>query len=227
MKKALIVITGHDQLGSTGKKTGWYLPEVTHVYYPLIEAGFSVDFASIKGGLAPLDPNSRNLEDPMNKRFLEDTATFAKTENTLALKNVNPKDYRVIFFGGGHGTMWDFPNSEDLNRVTAQIYENGGIVSAVCHGPAALVNVKLSNGKYLVDGKDVNSFTDQEEEAVGLTKVVPFLLESTLRERGAKFQAGENWADKVVVSERLITGQNPYSAHSLALKVVEQAQKLQ
>ena len=108
--------------------------------------------------------------------------------------------------------MWDFPNNKDLSRITSTIYENGGIVGAVCHGPSALVDVKLSNGKYLVEGKDVNSFTNAEEEEVGLAKEVPFLLETKLKERGAKFHAGKNWENKVVVSERLITGQNPQSA---------------
>jgi putative intracellular protease/amidase len=224
MKKALIVVTSHDQLGKTGKKTGWYLPEVTHIYYPLLEAGFEVDFASTQGGAAPLDQGSYNLEDPLNQRFVEGKM-LAHLEKTLALKDVNASQYQVIAFAGGHGTMWDFPNSEDLNTVTAQIYENGGIVAAVCHGPAALVNVKLSNGKYLVDGKDVNSFTDAEEIAVGLKDIVPFMLESTLKSRGARFHAGANWENKVVVSERLITGQNPQSAHSLGLKIVEVAKQ--
>lgn len=122
--------------------------------------------------------------------------------------------------------MWDFHNNEDLNRVAAAIYENGGIVAAVCHGPAALVNVKLSNGRYLVDGKNVNSFTNSEEEEVGLANVVPFLLESKLKERGAKFQGGKNWANKVVVSDRLITAQNPQSAASLGKKIVEAVKTL-
>lgn len=222
-KQALIVVTSNDKLGDTGKKTGWYLSEVTHVYYPLIEAGFSVDFASPRGGAAPIDESSRNLDDPENKRFLEDQDLLDRIQNTLALAKVDPKKYQVVHFAGGHGVMWDFPSNEDLNRIAAAIYENGGIVAAVCHGPAALVNVKLSNGRYLVDGKDVNSFTDSEEKEVGLADTVPFLLESKLKERGAKFHAGANWENKVVVSERLITGQNPQSAAALGKKIVELA----
>lgn len=226
MKKALVVVTGHSQLGSTGKKTGWYLPEVTHVYYPLIEAGFSVDFASIKGGAPQIDQSSLSLDDPLNKKFVEDKSTFQRLESTISLKDVSSKEYQVIYFAGGHGTMWDFPHSSDLDRVTAEIYENGGIVAAVCHGPAALVNVKLTNGEYLVAGKDVNSFTDSEEQAVGLTAVVPFLLESKLRERGGNFQSGANWENKVVVSERLVTGQNPQSARSVGEAIVNVAKNI-
>lgn len=222
-KQALIVVTSNDKLGDTGKKTGWYLSEVTHIYYPLVEAGFSVDFASPRGGAAPIDESSRNLDDPENKKFLEDTDLVTRIRNTIPLAKVDPKKYQVVHFAGGHGVMWDFPDNEDLSRVAAAIYENGGIVAAVCHGPAALVNVKLSNGKYLVEGKDVNSFTDSEEKEVGLADTVPFLLESKLKGRGAKFHAGGNWENKVVVSERLITGQNPQSAAALARKIVELA----
>ena len=116
--------------------------------------------------------------------------------------------------------MWDFPDNADIERVTSEIYENGGIVSAVCHGPSALTSVKLSDGKYLVDGKRINSFTDSEEREVGKDKIVPFLLESRLRERGAQFESARNWGDKVVVHDRLITGQNPQSASSLGKMIV-------
>jgi putative intracellular protease/amidase len=225
-KRALIVVTSNDKLGDTGKKTGWYLSEVSHVYYPLTKAGFSVDFASPNGGKAPLDEESLKLDDSDNKKFIEDKRLFHRLENTIPLGKVNSTKYQVIHFAGGHGAMWDFPNSPDVKRVTVDIYENGGIVAAVCHGPAALVNVRLSNGKYLVDGKDVNSFTDAEEKEVGLVEVVPFLLESKLRRRGAKFHAGKNWENKVVVSGRLITGQNPQSAAALGKKIVEVAKTL-
>ncbi len=226
MNRALIVVTNHDRKGSTGKQTGWYLSEVTHVYYPLISAGYQVDFASPKGGFAPLDESSRDLDDPENKRFIEDASLMKKMSSTLALSAIQPKDYRIIHFAGGHGTMWDFHNSEALNQVTAAIYENGGIVAAVCHGPAALVNVKLRNGAYLVQGKAVSAFTNDEERAVGLDQVVPFLLQSKLEERGAIFQAGENWQDQSSVSERLVTGQNPQSAKSVGRKIVELSRKL-
>lgn len=225
-KKALIVVTNHEALGNTGEKTGWYLPEVSHIYFPLTEAGFHIDFASPKGGKAPLDQKSYDLSDALNKRFVEEKKLLPQFEHTLALSNINPKDYQIIFFAGGHGTMWDFPNSADLNRVTAAIYEQGGIVSAVCHGPAALVNVKLSNGNYLIAGKEVSAFTNEEEQAVELTKIVPFSLETKLKEHGAKFHAGKMWDNIVVVSDRLITGQNPQSAYSLGKKIVEVANTL-
>ncbi|MCM0605789.1 MAG: type 1 glutamine amidotransferase domain-containing protein [Xanthomonadaceae bacterium] len=220
-KRALIVVTSHHELGETERKTGWYLSEVTHVYYPLNEAGFEVDFASPQGGAAPLDEKSLKLDDPANKKFIEDKKIAQMIQNTIPLSKVDAKKYQVIHFAGGHGTMWDFPDNEPLQRITAQIYERGGIVSAVCHGPAALVNVKLSNGEYLVKGKEINSFTNEEESEVGLTKIVPFPLESKLKERGGKFHAGNNWADMVVVSGRLVTGQNPQSAHSVGKKVIE------
>lgn len=226
MKKALIVVTNHNQKGSTGKPTGWYLSEVTHVYYPLVEAGFQIDFASPEGGLAPLDPGSRDLTDPENKKFVEDRGLMVRMSSTLALQKVEPRQYQVIHFAGGHGTMWDFHTSHALNRVAVEIYENGGILSAVCHGPAALVNLKLNNGKYLVQGKKVSAFTNAEEREVGLEKVVPFLLQSKLEERGAVFEAGQNWQDQTSTSERLVTGQNPQSAKSVGKKVVELAKKL-
>lgn len=220
-KRALIVITSHDQLGTTGKKTGWYLSEVSHVYFPLVSAGFQVDFASPKGGAAPMDEGSRKLEDAENRRFLEDPKVVAQLGATLPLSQVDPERYQVIHFAGGHGTMWDFPGDPDIQRLAAAIYDRGGIVAAVCHGPAALVDVKLKNGKYLVAEREVSGFTNAEEKAVGLSEVVPFALQSKLEARGAKFRPGANWADQVSVSERLITGQNPQSAKQLGRKIVE------
>ncbi|UYL07844.1 type 1 glutamine amidotransferase domain-containing protein [Bdellovibrio sp. SKB1291214] len=219
--RALIVISSHSQLGETGKPTGWYLSEVTHVYYPLAAAGYQVDFASPQGGAAPMDPGSREIKDEDNKKFLADPGLMKQVQETLPLSKVDPKKYRLVHFAGGHGAMWDFPNNKDISRVAAAIYENDGIVSAVCHGPAALVDIKLSNGEYLIKGKRVNGFTNAEESEVGLTKVVPFLLASKLQERGANYEGGKNWEDKVVVDGRLVTGQNPQSAHSVGRKVVE------
>lgn len=217
-QKALIVVSGH--------KPGWYLSEVTHIYYPLKEAGFEVDFASPNGGKTAMDESSRKLDDPMNKKFIEDKKLMYELSSTKAMKDLKAVDYQVIHFAGGHGAMWDFHNSEAINKLAAGIYENGGIVSAVCHGPAALVNVKLSNGEYLVKGKTVSTFTDSEEAEVKMTEVVPFLLESKLRERGAKIVKAGNWQDQSVVSERLVTGQNPQSGHSVGKKIVELAKTL-
>lgn len=218
-KKVLIVLTSHDRLGDTGKSTGYYLPELTHPFLALIDRGLDVDIASINGGKAPMDPKSKDLSDSENKRFLEDKVFSGKLDNTIALKDVDPGQYQAIVFAGGHGTMWDFPDNKDVQRIAPAIYEKGGVVAAVCHGPAALVNLKLSNGKYLVAGKKLTAFTNEEEEKVELAKVVPFLLETSLEERGASFEKSPPFKEKVVVSDRLVTGQNPASAQKLGTEI--------
>lgn len=219
-KPVLIVVTSNDRLGDTGKKTGWYLSEVTHVYYPLADAGIPVEFASPRGGAAPMDESSRKTDDPDNKRFLDDGALMKRIQETTPLSAIDPKKYAAVHFAGGHGVMWDLPSNPDVQRVAAGIYENGGVVAAVCHGPAALVDVKLSDGSWLVAKHEVNGFTNDEEEAVGYTKVVPFLLETKLAERGGRFQGAGKWESKAVVSGRLITGQNPQSAHAVGERLV-------
>ncbi|RUR72395.1 type 1 glutamine amidotransferase domain-containing protein [Chlorogloeopsis fritschii PCC 9212] len=219
-KKILIVLTNHEQLGNTGQKTGFYLDEATHPHAVFTQAGFEVDFASPTGEAAPIDPKSYKLNDPLNKKFVENPKVMAKVEDTLSPEEVKPSEYKAIFFAGGHGTMWDFPNNQKLAQLTAAIYEQGGVVGAVCHGPAALVNVKLSNDAYLVAGKTVAAFTNEEEAAVGLTKIMPFLLESKLIERGAKHTEAPNFQAHVVVSDRLVTGQNPASAIGVAEQMV-------
>lgn len=221
MKKALIVVTSHNQLGNTGRATGYYLSEVTPPYFALAEAGVDVTFVSPKGGKAPMDEKSRDLSDSQNRKFMENPALVAKLENTLSPDQVKASDYDAIFFAGGHGTMWDFPDNEKLAQITAAIYEKGGVAGAVCHGPAALVNVKLSNGQFLVAGKMVSAFTNEEEEAVEATKIVPFLLETKLIERGAKVTKAANFQSHVVVSERLVTGQNPASAAGVGKAISE------
>jgi putative intracellular protease/amidase len=219
-KKILFVVTNHDQLGTTGLKTGYYLPEVAHPYYKFIKAGYEVVFASPKGGHAPMDPKSKDLKDPENKKFFENKLLMKKLDNTISLTVVDATKYDAIVFAGGHGTMWDFHNSDVLNKLTAKIYESGGIVAAVCHGPAALVNIKLSNGKYLIDGKSVTGFTNKEEDIVQLSSQMPFMLETEMVKRGAKFSSAEPWKEKVVVDGRLITGQNPASAGELGSEIV-------
>lgn len=224
-KNALIVVTSNDKLGNTGKKTGWYLSEVSHVYYPLKDAGFTITFASPRGGYAPVEEESVKLDDELNKRFVEEF-DIDDGLDTAALSGIEGSDFQVIHFAGGHGVMWDFPDNEDINRITAEIYDHGGIVAAVCHGPAALTGVRLSDGSLLIEGKDINSFTDAEEREAGKDKNVPFLLQSKLHSLGAKFSAGRNWSDKVVVDDRLITGQNPQSALSLGKAIVATAEEL-
>jgi putative intracellular protease/amidase len=152
--------------------------------------------------------------------FLDNPEKMVQVENTLHPAQVDSSQYDAIFYAGGHGTMWDFPQTPDLDRIAAAIYEQGGIVSAVCHGPAGLLNIQLSDGAYLVAGKAVASFTNEEEAAVGLTEVVPFLLESKLIERGATVEKAPNFQSKVVVSDRVVTGQNPASAPGVAEAIV-------
>lgn len=223
-KKVLFVVTSHDQKGNTGEKTGFYLSEVTHPWEVLHSAGYEIDFVSPKGGKAPVD--GFNLDDPINKKFWENDTYRTKVENTLKPSEVNPKDYIAIHYAGGHGTMWDFPDNQEIAQIAAQIYENNGVVSAVCHGPAGLVNIQLSNGKYLVDGKKVNAFTNEEEAAVKLDQVVPFLLETKLIERGAKFEKSVPWQKHITVDQRLVTGQNPQSAEAVGQATLEELQKL-
>ena len=218
-QKVLIVLISHDTLGETGKETGFYLPEVTHPLDAFTQAGLTVDFVSPKGGKAPMV--GIDLEDPLNKAFLDDLEQVARVENTLNPAQIDPAEYGAIFYAGGHGTMWDFADNRELARIAAAIYEAGGIVGAVCHGPAALVNLKLSDGEYLVANKTVAAFTNEEEAAVGLTDIVPFLLEAKLIERGANFTKVANFQVCVVECDRLVTGQNPASAAGVGEKMVE------
>lgn len=209
-KPVLFVLTSHGSKGDGGQPTGFYLGEVTHPLAVLEAAGISVEFASIKGGEPPVD--GLDLEDKINSQYWNDDAFRAAIRTTVRLDDVDPSRYAAVFFAGGHGAMWDLPQSGAVDRVTRSIFEAGGVVAAVCHGPAALVNVELSDGRYVVAGRDVSAFTDSEERAVGLDKTVPFLLASTLVERGARHHPAPDWTSKVVVDGQLITGQNPQSA---------------
>jgi putative intracellular protease/amidase len=215
--KILIVLTSHDDLGGTGK-TGFYVSETAYPWQVFKKAGYEVDLASPKGGEPPQDGADRS--DPVQKAFLDDAEMSRKLTRTLRPEDVDARDYAAIFYAGGHGTMWDFPDNTRLASIARDIYEAGGVVSAVCHGPAALVNLTLSDGSYLVAGKEVSAFTNEEEAAVGLTGVVPFLLQSALEDRGATHVGAPNFQPQVVVSERLVTGQNPASAGPVAEKVV-------
>ncbi|MHA7102618.1 type 1 glutamine amidotransferase domain-containing protein [Roseivirga pacifica] len=214
----LMVLSSHEALGNTGKTTGFYLSEATHAYEVFEKEGYKIDFVSPEGGKAPVD--GFDLEDEVNKKYWEDKTFQRAINNTKTPAEIASKKYDVIYYAGGHGTMWDFPNNEALAKKAAEIYEQNGIVGAVCHGPSALVNIKLSNGQYLVEGKQVSAFTNQEEIAVELEDVVPFSLENKLLERGATIVKGADWAEKVSVDRRLVTGQNPASAHKVATEIV-------
>jgi putative intracellular protease/amidase len=218
-KKILFVLTSHNTKGSSGQPTGWYLSEAAHPWEILSQAGYDIDFVSTQGGKPPVD--GLNLNDASNKAFWENPAIQAKLEKTYKPDEIKPSDYAAIHYVGGHGTMWDFADNTTLADVAAKIYEQGGIVSAVCHGPAGLVNIKLTNGKYLVDGKRVNAFTNEEEIAAKLENVVPFMLETALVERGAKFHKSGLWQAHVEVDERLVTGQNPASAKKVGEEVLK------
>ena len=208
--RVLFVITSHGQKGDTGQPTGYYLPEVAHPWAILTDLGYTIDFVSPQGGKSPVD--GYNLTDPVNARFVADATAQQKINNSLTPARVNPNDYAAIYYAGGHGTMWDFPDNAELARIAGRIYDRGGLVGAVCHGPAGLVNIRLANGELLVKGKVVSAFTDEEEAAVKLDHVVPFLLESRLKALGAIHRKSPNFQPHVEVSERLVTGQNPASA---------------
>ena len=223
-QKILIVLTSHEDLGNTGEKTGFWLPELTHPYYEFTAAGYTVDVASIDGGTAPVDAKAFLEEDEFHNVFLNDVALMAKVIRSIPLSNVDPSAYRAVMFAGGSGPMWDFPDSEDISRVSSAIYESHGIVSAICHGNAALVNLRLSNGELLVSGKRISAFTNEEEASLGTTDIVPFLLQDKLIERGAIHIHGEAWAENVVVDGRLVTGQNPASAKKAARSIIEMLQ---
>ncbi len=221
-----MVLTNHGSLGDTGKDTGFYLSEAAHPHEVFTKAGYEVVFASPDGGFAPVDPKS--LKDPDEassaflKKFVSDHADSKGIKDTLALGKLKASDYRGIFFAGGHGTMWDFRKNAELQKMTSTMFEQGATVGAVCHGPAALINVVLSDGEPLVKGRKVAGFTNREEEAVGLTKVVPYLLETELKKKGAEFAGNsENFKSQAVRDGQLVTGQNPASATATAELFVE------
>jgi len=220
IKPILCVVTSHPIRGDTGEPTGFAMVELTHPLAVFREAGIPVEIASIRGGHPPID--FFDLTDPVNDRFWKDREFREVLANSLILGELNPSRYSAVFFAGGHGTMWDFADDSAVQRVIRDIWEAGGIVSAVCHGPAALVNATLSDGAYLVAGKKLAAFTDEEEAEVGYTKVVPYLLATTLKARGALHQAAPNWSEHVVTDGRLVTGQNPASAHGVGQAIVDQ-----
>ncbi len=221
-KPVLCVTTSAPLKGKSGIPTGFYLAELTHPLEVLENAGFETVIASVRGGQPPID--GFDLSDPVNAKYWNNKGLYERLANTPALSELNGADYSAVFFAGGHGTMWDFADSPDVQRIIREVYENVGIVSVVCHGPAALVNAKLSNGEYLVNGKNVASFTNAEEEEVQATNIVPYLLQTALENHGAKHHAAPNWSDNVVVDGRLITGQNPASAKHVGEEIAKALQ---
>ena len=220
--KILIVLTSHDQLGDTGKKTGFWLEEFAAPYYVLKDAGAAITLASPKGGQPPLDPQSdlpENLTE-LTKRFRSDKVAQAELANTKKLADVSAAGFDAVFYPGGHGPMWDMPdNAMSIALIEAFVKANKP-VGAVCHAPAAFVNVRRKDGEYLVKGKRVTGFTNAEEKAVGLAEVVPFLLEDRLKERGGIYRKGADWMPHVEVDGKLVTGQNPASSGPTAKEML-------
>jgi putative intracellular protease/amidase/ketosteroid isomerase-like protein len=216
MAKILFVLTSHAELGDTGRATGFYVPEAAHAHGVLTGAGHDVHFASVRGGEPPADASDPSHAEQVE--FLRSTGD--QLTQTPAASDVAAEAYAAILFVGGHGTMWDFRGQPDLQRLARDIYEAGGVVAAVCHGSAALVDLRLSDGSLLVAGRRVAAFTDDEERAVGLEGVVPYLLGSTLAAQGAEHVTAPPFQANVQVDDRLISGQNPASAMGVAEAIV-------
>ena len=223
MKKVLFVLTSHDKLGDTGEKTGFWTEEFAAPYYELADKGVLIDIATPLGGQPPIDPKS---EDPSSatedtKRFDKDTELQAKLSKTHKLSDVKVADYDAVFYPGGHGPLWDLASDKNSDALIEAFYTNNKPVAFVCHSPAVLKNVKV-NGEYLVKGKKVTGFSNTEEAAVGLTDVVPFLLEDALQANGAIYSKVADWHPYAVEDGLLITGQNPASSKLVAEKLLHQ-----
>ena len=222
-KKALILLTSHTELGTTGRKTGFYYDEMAAPYWALIDAGFDVDIVSVKGGEAPADPKTivkPNQRPPMVARFMEDGEAMEKLRTTSKAEDIDGKSYQCVFLPGGHGTMWDF-DTDTIGKIVSDAWAAGAVVGAVCHGPSGLLRAKRPNGEPLVKDLKVNSFTDAETVQIELVGIEPFLLESRLRELGAKFECSANFTSHAVRDGRLVTGQNPQSTAAISKLLIE------
>lgn len=216
--RVLFILTSHGDLAGV-RETGYYVGEAAHPWTVLREAGHRVEFASVAGGVPPED--GRDDTDPEQVAFLADPQVAAELANTKTVADFDPADFAAVLYVGGHGTVFDFPDDAPLAKFSAAVYEQGGIVSAVCHGPSGLLNITKADGTYLVAGKNVAAFTNAEEAAVGLTETVPFLLADELVRRGAIHHPAPEWTENVVVDGRLITGQNPQSARGVGEALVK------
>ncbi len=224
--KILMVMTSHDKLGDTGRKTGFWLEEFAAPYYVFRDAGIDLALASPKGGQPPIDPKSDLPENqtPAMARFKQDDVAEKALENTGRLADMKAQDYDTVFYVGGHGPMWDLADNRDSIRLIESFYNSGKPVAAVCHSPAVFHRV-MYQGAPLVKGKRVTGFTNGEEEAVHLTHVVPFLVEDELKRVGGLFEKAPDWQSFAIVDGRLVTGQNPASSTAAAnslLKVLAQ-----
>jgi putative intracellular protease/amidase len=221
--KILFVLTSHDQLGDTGKKTGFWIEEFAAPYYALLDKGVEISVATPEGGAAPIDPSS-DTEDTATedtKRFKKDPDAQRVIKNTLVLADLIADDYDAVFYPGGHGPLWDLANDKKSISLIEKFNKQEKPIAFVCHAPAALKHVKTETGSPLVNGKKVTGFTNTEEEAVQLTDIVPFLVEDMLKENGGKYSKGDDWAAYAVQDGNLITGQNPASSKLVAEKLLE------
>ena len=226
--KVLMVLTSHDQLGNTGRKTGFWLEELAAPYYVFKDFGAEITLASPKGGRPPLDPKSNEPEfqTDLTRRFEKDAAAEAQLDKTVRLGGVSQEGFDTVFYPGGHGPMWDLAEDKDSITLIESFIAADKLIALVCHAPGALRHVKTREGKPFVEGKTVTGFTDGEEEQVGLTKVVPFLVEDELMKLGAVFSKVKNWGVHTVTDGQLITGQNPASSGPAAKVLIERLDEM-
>lgn len=222
--KVLIVLTSHDQLGATGRKTGFWLEELAAPYYAFKDAGAEIVLASPKGGRPPLDPKSNEpaFQTEQTHRFEADAQAMAQLAATVLLDSVSQADFDTVFYPGGHGPLWDLAEDKHSIALIESFLAAGKPIALVCHAPGALRHVKTPNGRPLVEGKKVTGFTNTEEAAVGLSDVVPFLVEDELKAKGGIFSRADDWRPFVVSDGLLITGQNPASSTPAADLLVKQ-----
>ncbi|KAF1309354.1 type 1 glutamine amidotransferase domain-containing protein [Pseudomonas putida] len=223
MKKILMVLTSHDQLGDTGKKTGFWLEEFAAPYYVFIDANADVTLASPKGGQPPLDPKSDedDAQTDATRRFRSDTEGQMALADTVPLSEIDPYDFDAVFYPGGHGPLWDLAEDNDSKTLLEAFYASNKPIAAVCHAPGVFKNVNAPDGHPVVKGKKVTGFANSEEDAVGLTDVVPFLVEDMLKRNGGEYSKGPDWASHVVEDGHLITGQNPASSEAVATALLK------
>ncbi len=225
--KILMILTSHDKLGATGKPTGFWLEEFAAPYYAFLDSGADITLASPLGGQPPLDPKSDepDAQTEATQRFKKDPQAQVALASTQRLADVKAGAFDAVFFPGGHGPLWDLAENGYVMALVKDFYSNGKIVSAVCHAPAVFRHVKTAEGQFLVNDRNVTGFSNAEEEAVGLTDVVPFLVEDMLKDHGARYTSADDWQPHIVVDGRLITGQNPASSVGVADAVIKQLQE--
>ena len=221
--KILIVLTSHSQLGETDEKTGFWIEEFASPYYVFADAGANITIASPAGGQPPVDPKSEaaDAQTPATQRFFKDMEAIDKVANSHKLSDINSEDFDAVFYPGGHGPMWDLATDKTSIQLIEEFYDTQKPIAFVCHAPAALINAKAENGQPLVKGKKVTGFSNTEEEAVGLTKVVPFLLEDELKKLGGLYAKESDWSSFTQQDGLLITGQNPASSEAVAKLLIK------